>query len=319
MHERLFTKPPFPALRLSKILRVHLLWLSVLAQPVLAQTQLRQADAIPAASSTYLTTPPDTVGPLPLSETTFELHDSVRTILAIPADTIYPGQKKPFRESQLREGENKRYLLRAVVPAAALIGAGLYTMQDNGFYSSHDARDLRHRTAPEFSTRVDDYLMFFPIAYMYGFNAFSSQNRHEMPRQTALLLASGVVTSAIVWPAKRWSNMERPNGDKHAFPSGHTAYAFTIATVVDKEFRHKSPWISVGSYTLAGATGVLRVMNNKHWMADVLAGAGVGILSTNTVYWLHDKIFKNNKGYNTSVTPVVLPSGQPGMGLSVTF
>ncbi|MBD1397243.1 phosphatase PAP2 family protein [Pontibacter sp. JH31] len=297
-------------MKLSKILTVHLLWLSVLAQPVLAQTRLQQhtlplfSDASPVPSYTAI---PD-MAELP----------SVRTLQAIPADTVYPGQKKPFTKSQLLEGSNKRYLTRAVLPAAALIGAGVYTMQGNGFYSSHDARDLRHKTIPNFSTKVDDYLMFLPIAYMYGFNAFSSQNRHEMPRQTALLLASGVLTSAIVWPAKRWTNMERPNGEKHAFPSGHTAYAFTIATVVDKEFRHKSPWISVGSYTLAGATGALRVMNNKHWMADVLAGAGVGILSTNTVYWLHDKLFQN-KGYNTMVVPVVLPSGQPGMGLSVTF
>ena len=301
---------------------MHLLWLSVLAHPVLAQTQLQQQTlplspgALPTPSYTAI---PDTTELLPASTTAIELHDSVRTLLAIPADTVYPGQKKPFTKSQLLEGSNKRYLTRAVLPAAALIGAGLYTMQDNGFYSSHDARDFRHKLAPEFSTKVDDYLMFLPIAYMYGFNAFSSQNRHEMPRQTALLLASGVLTSAIVWPSKKFTNIERPNGENHAFPSGHTAYAFTIATVVDKEFRHKSPWISVGSYTLAGATGVLRVMNNKHWMADVLAGAGVGILSTNTVYWLHDKIFKNDKGYNTTFVPVVLPSGQPGMGLSVTF
>jgi hypothetical protein len=297
-------------LKLSKILTVHLLWLSVLASPVLAQSQLiRQSSFSDTPATTEL---------LPVSTPVFELHDSVRTLQVIPADTIYPGQKKPFTKSQLREGETKRYLKRAVIPAAALVGAGIYTMQGNGFYSSHDARDLRHKVIPEFSTKADDYLMFLPIAYMYGFNAFSSQNRHEMPRQTALLLASGVLTSAIVWPAKRWSNMERPNGEKHAFPSGHTAYAFTIATVVDKEFRHKSPWISVGSYTLAGATGALRVMNNKHWMADVLAGAGVGILSVNTVYWLHDKLFQN-KGYNTMVVPVVLPTGQPGMGLSLTF
>ena len=102
--------------------------------------------------------------------------------------------------------------------------------------------------------------------------------RHDIRRQTGLLLASGVVTSALVWPAKKWTNIDRPNGDNHAFPSGHTAYAFTIATIVDKEFRHKSPWISVGSYAIAGTTGVLRVMNNEHWMADVLAGALTALL-----------------------------------------
>lgn len=300
---------------------MHLLWLSVLAQPVLAQTQLQEQSLPVPATSTSLSSHaviPDTAQRLAIGEPELKLHDPARTILAIPVDTIAPGQKKPFTESQLREGETKRYLKRAVIPAAALIGVGIYTMQDNGIYSSHDARDLRHKVAPDFSTRVDDYLMFLPVAYMYGLNAFSSQNRHEMPRQTALLLASGALTSAIVWPTKKLTNMDRPNGEVHAFPSGHTAYAFTIATLVDKEFRHKSPWISVGSYTLAGATGVLRVMNNKHWMADVLAGAGVGILSVNTVYWLHDKLFQD-KGNNTMVVPVVLPTGQPGMGFTVRF
>nr|WP_255488027.1 phosphatase PAP2 family protein [Pontibacter sp. KCTC 32443] len=280
---------------MHKLLSIHLLWVSLLATPVAAQ--VKQA-------------------PIPAGPVKTISADSLSTL---PADTVLPGQKKPFTEAQVREGSNKRYLTRAVLPAAALIGAGIYTIQDNGFFSSHDARDARHEYTPNFSTKVDDYLFFLPIAYMYGFNAFSSQNRHDIRRQTGLLIAAGALTSAIVWPTKKLTDIDRPNGDPTAFPSGHTAYAFTIATIVDKEFRHKSPWISVGSYTIASATGVMRVLNNEHWMADVLAGAGVGILSVNTVYWLHDKIFKD-KGYNTPViSPTVLPNGKPGMGMSLTF
>lgn len=290
-------------MKLTKLIAVHLLSLSVLASPVAAQVQ---QETIVRVQPTAIAI--DSVKIIP-----------VDSVVAMPADTVYPGQKKPFTESQLKEGSNRRYLTRAVLPAAALIGAGIYTIQGNGFFSSHDARDARHESFPNFSTKVDDYLFFLPVAYMYGFNAFSSQNRHDIRRQTGLLLASGVVTSALVWPTKKLTNIDRPNGDSHAFPSGHTAYAFTIATIVDKEFRHKSPWISVGSYTIAGATGVLRVMNNEHWMADVLAGAGVGILSVNTVYWLHDKIFKDKGLNNPVIAPTVLPNGKPGMGMSLTF
>ncbi|WP_242922133.1 phosphatase PAP2 family protein [Pontibacter liquoris] len=245
-------------------------------------------------------------------------HPATDTAHVLPADTVLPGQKHPFTESQRLEGSNKRYLLRAVLPAAALMGAGVYTIQGNGFYSSFDARDARNRQTPNFSTKIDDYLFFTPIVGLYAFDLFSSQNRHDIRRQTGLLLASGLLTSAIVWPVKNITNIDRPNGDPTAFPSGHTAYAFTIATLVDKEFRHKSPWISVGSYAVASATGVMRVLNNEHWMADVLAGAGVGILSVNTVYWLNDKLAKN-KGYNTTAIPVVLPTGQPGMAIMVQF
>ncbi|MEJ8803713.1 phosphatase PAP2 family protein [Pontibacter sp. H249] len=308
-------------MRLAKNLTAHLLWVSLLASPFVSQAQSQRnfTDTLPESINLAATAPP--AAALAATDTLHTLSDSLKkelSIIQLPADTVYPGQKKPFTRSQLQEGSNKRFLTRAVVPAAALIGLGIYTMQDNGFYSSHDLRDVRHKHAPNFRTKVDDYLLFIPAAYMYGFNAFSSQNRHDIGRQTGLLLASGALTSALVWPTKKLTNIDRPNGENHAFPSGHTAYAFTIATVVDKEFRHKSPWISVGSYTIAGATGAFRVLNNKHWMADVLAGAGVGILSVNTVYWLHDKLFQN-KGLNTTVLPTVLPNGSPGLGLSVTF
>jgi hypothetical protein len=290
-------------------LTTFLLGLVMLANPVLAQQPGIKKDSVDVLTGTALSVAADS---------TQEVDLLNKAIITAEGDTIYPGQKHPFTEAQLREGENKRYLKRAVIPAAALIGLGIYTIQDNGLFSSHDARDARNRHAPDFATKVDDYVFFVPLAYLYGFNAFSSQNRHEVGRQTKLLIASGALTSALVWPTKKLTNIDRPNNDNHAFPSGHTAYAFTIATVVDKEFRHKSPWVSVGSYAIATGTGVMRMLNNEHWMADVLAGAGVGILSVNTVYWLHDK-FAKDKGLNTMVVPTVLPNGSPGVGLHVTF
>ena len=32
--------------------------------------------------------------------------------------------------------------------------------------------------------------------------------------------------------------------------------------------------------------GVLRIYNNRHWLNDVLAGAGIGILSARIGYWM---------------------------------
>ncbi|WP_242693218.1 phosphatase PAP2 family protein [Sabulibacter ruber] len=198
------------------------------------------------------------------------------------------------------------------------MAAGISTIKGNGFYSSYDASRDARKAFPNFSTTVDDYLFFVPIVGLYGFNLFSSQNKHDIRRQTGLLLASGVLTTLVVYPTKFLTAQERPNGEPRAFPSGHTAYAFTIAAIVDKEFRGKSKWISIGSYTIASATGVMRVLNNEHWMADVLAGAGVGILSVNTVYFIHDRIMRN-KGLNSSIMPTVLPNGKMGLGMALQF
>ncbi len=236
----------------------------------------------------------------------------------IPPDTVLPGQKKPFTESQRLEADNSRFFKRAVIPAAVLIGVGVYTTGGRGIINSQDVFDYRTRVFPEFATNADDFLMLAPLAALYGFNLVSSQNRHELSRQTLLLVSAGALTSAVVWPVKGLTDVDRPNGKPHAFPSGHTAYAFTIATFMDKEFRHKSPWVSVVSYGLAGGTGVLRVLNNAHWMSDVLAGAGVGILSVNTVYWIHAKLTQGG-GLNTAVVPVMLPNGSPGVGFHMQF
>ncbi|MDO5447860.1 MAG: hypothetical protein Q4F34_08800, partial [Prevotellaceae bacterium] len=42
----------------------------------------------------------------------------------------------------------------------------------------------------------------------------------------------------------------------------------------------------------ATATGIMRVLNNRHWISDVIAGAGLGILSTELGYWIADMIYK---------------------------
>lgn len=80
-------------------------------------------------------------------------------------------------------------------------------------------------------------------------------------------------------------------------PSGHTATAFMTATMLTKEYGHRSPWVGIGAYSVATATGLMRMANNKHWLSDVLTGAGIGILSTEAGYYLADLIFRG-RGIN---------------------
>jgi membrane-associated phospholipid phosphatase len=70
-------------------------------------------------------------------------------------------------------------------------------------------------------------------------------------------------------------------GDKfRSFPSGHSTSAFAAAAAVSSETSRWWPdtrWV-IGPILYAGAalTGVSRMYNNRHWMSDVLVGAGVG-------------------------------------------
>lgn len=230
--------------------------------------------------------------------------DTVQVLPVVTTPNTEPTPARPIK------------LLRGYILPVALIGIGLYTTSEHSLYSRFDASQDAKEAFPKFSTTIDDYLFFLPIAGLYGFNAFSSQNRHNTGRQTVLLISSAALASSIMIPLKHITNIDRPNGQPHAFPSGHTTYAFVIASVFDREFRDKSKWLSVGGYTVASATGVMRVLNNEHWLSDVLAGAGIGLLSVHTVYYIHDHYIKNKK--NISLYPF-MHYGATGLGFNMVF
>ena len=69
--------------------------------------------------------------------------------------------------------------------------------------------------------------------------------------------------------------------------------------MLHKEYGWRSPWFSIGGYTVAAVTGVSRLLNNKHWMTDIAAGAAIGIGSVHLGYFITDKIF-NGKGLAAS-------------------
>lgn len=60
-----------------------------------------------------------------------------------------------------------------------------------------------------------------------------------------------------------------------SFPSGHTAAAFAVATVLAHRYP-KQRWLCYG---LASAVGLARVWRSDHFPSDVLVGAGVGVFS----------------------------------------
>jgi membrane-associated phospholipid phosphatase len=61
---------------------------------------------------------------------------------------------------------------------------------------------------------------------------------------------------------------------RNSFPSGHTATAFCIATVLALYFRNNV--LSVGLITVALLVGISRVYLGQHFIADVAGGAVLG-------------------------------------------
>ena len=188
-------------------------------------------------------------------------------------------------------------LYRMTYLGVPLIAAGFAVKSEDDHF-----RSLRNDYLPLFHHHADDYLQYAPAAVMLGMKTFGVEGRSSWGRMlvsdafTVLLMASTVNT------LKQTTHVVRPDGSNdHSFPSGHTATAFMTATMLTKEYGHISPLISIGAYTVASSTGLMRMANNKHWLSDVLTGAGIGILSAEIGYFLADLLFKEKGIHQTEV------------------
>jgi len=159
-----------------------------------------------------------------------------------------------------------------------------------------DVRAFRNRYLPTFRYHYDDYLQYAPVAAVLGLNAAGVKGKHKMGRALVSYAFSAAIMASVVNTVKYTARVERPDGStRNSFPSGHTANSFMNATFLHKEYgQFQSPLYSIGAFTAATATAVGRELNNRHWISDVLAGAGIGILSTELGYVVADKIFKDH-------------------------
>ena len=155
-------------------------------------------------------------------------------------------------------------------------------------------REARQNLQPDFHHRFDDQLQFGGIALATGLKIAGVEGRSTWGRYLASTGFSYATMALIVNVVKNSAHEMRPDGSTaNSFPSGHTATAFVGATILHKEYGlTRSPWYSVAGYAMATTTGVMRSLNNRHWISDILVGAGVGILSTDLGYMLGDVIFK---------------------------
>ncbi|MDR1407181.1 MAG: phosphatase PAP2 family protein [Tannerella sp.] len=135
---------------------------------------------------------------------------------------------------------------------------------------------------------ADNYLIAAPAAFAYGLDFFPGvESQHHFADRTLILATSYLFMWGAVTTMKKQIPVVRPRGwNDDAFPSGHTAVAFTGAHILYREYRAQSPWIGVGGYVVATAAGALRTVNRAHWVSDVVAGAGIGILSAEVGYMM---------------------------------
>lgn len=194
-----------------------------------------------------------------------------------------------------KRNNNILFNSKAIPIATGLIGIGLvleYSKADNYWWQNkYSFQNKIRKSFIDVSTTADDYLRYAPIAIGVILNIGNVKAEHKILGQSGRLISSWLLMDAVVSRMKKYTHHIRPDGSEYnSFPSGHTAQAFCAARFLDKEFGKQHVWLKWLGYSMATTTGICRVLKDKHWISDVLIGAGIGILSVDLTYYVFDRL-----------------------------
>lgn len=220
--------------------------------------------------------------------------------------------------------QNIKFNYKQLIIPTILVGYGIVGLESDQLKSFN--LDLQEEVKEHIDKKItiDDFSQYAPAIAVYALNAAGIKGKNNLKDRSIVFATSYLIMTTSVLGLKSWTKIKRPDGTStNSFPSGHTATAFAGAEFLWQEYKDKSIWYGISGYVVATGTGVFRIANNRHWLTDVAAGAGIGILSTKIAYWinpfLQEKIFKSKEKRDTTVIAPFYNGNQYGIGLLKSF
>jgi membrane-associated phospholipid phosphatase len=191
---------------------------------------------------------------------------------------------------------------------------------DKDFIESEDTYLMPAFGLAKFGQSYHYFLIGIPVVTLSGGLIY---NDKKLLETTRLMFESYFISGAITQIAKNVFGRARPftnegpiqfnwlnfRHDRHSFPSGHTAGAFSVMTVLAKQCNQ---WhIKIPAYTLALAVAMHRIDSRNHWGADVIVGGAIG-------YWVGSTLVNRykKKTQGVSVNPYAFVDR---IGLVISF
>ena len=197
----------------------------------------------------------------------------------ISVDTVISDEIKPVKQL--------KFSYKQLIIPSALIAYGVFETAIEHNYLLN--RQVKHEVTEHIDSKftIDDISQYVPAGSVYALNLMGIKGKNNFKDRTFILGISTLFMAASVNTIKYSTKIERPDKSaKNSFPSGHTAVAFMGAEFLWQEYKDVSIWYGITGYTIATGTGIFRLYNDKHWFADVIVGAGLGILSTKAALYV---------------------------------
>ncbi len=221
--------------------------------------------------------------------------------------------------------------LRWVTPAV-VTGAGIAS-----HYLAHHAIEVPLRDFVQSDIRngrsfhdIGSYVQYVPEAMHLSLGLAGCKARVPFMDRLVEASVAHLIALCLSRVPKHLLHSQRPDGrDDLSFPSGHATLAFTGAELVRMDYGNL--W-GAGAYAMSFYVCADRIYGNRHWLGDVLAGAGIGIFSARAGAWLLKPLKSwlglpefswdgfGSKHFQLAVLPYTDPlSGAFGSSVSLSF
>lgn len=235
----------------------------------------------------------------------------------------YGSNAQQINQDSFLINNDLKFQYQALIPSTVLIGFGVIGLE------SHALKDLNSDTQIELNEHIDnkltfdDFSQYSPFLTVYALDAAGLKSKNNFKDRTFILATSYLIMGTAVNISKWTGNEVRPDkSSNNSFPSGHTATAFMGAELLFQEYKDESIWYGISGYAVAAGTGFFRMYNNRHWLTDISAGAGIGILSTKIAYWIHPLFKKTIFKDSGKLSGIIVPTyyqGKVGLGMTLIF
>lgn len=231
-----------------------------------------------------------------------------------PASVIYQDCKQSadtlsleWQSIQIHENtESHKFNVRQLILPGVLIAVGTFGVYNGSFRKlDNEIKTGMDNLRGNRYIHADDYIQYIPALTYLTFGLFGVKSKHGF-KERLLVESTAYLTMAALTNIGKYSFKEkRPDSNaKNSFPSGHTATVFTGAELMREEY---GLGMGIGAYTIALGVSFLRIYNGRHWLNDVFAGAGLGVLSARIGYWMLP-LYKRWFKWNNPSSKIILVS-----------
>ena len=178
-----------------------------------------------------------------------------------------------------------RFKPAQLILPGALIAVGALGLENGWFgHIKRDVRDEFQSMSHGHKINADNYLQYLPAAGYLVMGSLGVKAKHTFKERALVTVTSIASYGILAGGMKLCIHERRPQGDEtNSFPSGHTTLAFMGAELIRSEY---PLGVGITAYAVACGVGFMRLYNDRHWVNDVIAGAGVGILCARIGYWM---------------------------------